>query len=253
MTDTTMRGGFDMGRVVSRTFGAVGQNFVVFLGLSLLLSALPGFIWQMLIWSMGQGTAIAGLLAIPGFLFLFVSAYVLQAALVSGAVSFLNGRPAAFGPSLAIGFRSFLSLLLLAILMGLGEMLGFIALLVPGLILMTMWAVAIPVLVVERKSANEAMRRSRILTKGSRWAIFGLLVVFGIAAYLISLIGLAVTGGLSGVLAAGRITSPLAIGVQAIISAFTTMIGAAGVSAMYFELRGAREGAGSSELAAVFD
>ena len=57
-------------------------------------------------------------------------------------------------------------------------------LVIPGLVLSTIWWVAIPVAVVERPGTVASLRRSSELTKGVRWRIFGLFV-----AYLLVLFG----------------------------------------------------------------
>src|SRR5690349_13475403 len=52
------------------------------------------------------------------------------------------------------------------ILAGIGIAIGFLLLLVPGLFLLTIWAVIAPVIVVERSGAIDAFGRSRQLVKG---------------------------------------------------------------------------------------
>lgn len=54
---------------------------------------------------------------------------------------------------------------------------GFVLLIVPGLILLTVWAVTAPAIVVERRGAIEAFGRSWELVRGQSWQVFGVLVV----------------------------------------------------------------------------
>ena len=68
-------------------------------------------------------------------------------------------------------------LLWTAILVGLGVLLGFILFIIPGLIVGTMWAVAVPVVVCEVRTAPDAMRRSRELVQGNAWRVFSVLLV----------------------------------------------------------------------------
>lgn len=83
--------------------------------------------------------------------------------------------------SLAGLFRSiskvFAPLLWTAIIVGLGVFLGMIAFIIPGLVLLTQWAVAAPVVVCEVRSPTEAIGRSRTLVHGHGWQVFGVLVV----------------------------------------------------------------------------
>jgi hypothetical protein len=68
-------------------------------------------------------------------------------------------------------------LLWTAILVGAGVFLGVLAFIVPGLILLTQWAVAAPVVVIEKRTAIEAIGRSRQLVRGHGWQVFSVLVV----------------------------------------------------------------------------
>src|SRR5689334_10920825 len=63
------------------------------------------------------------------------------------------------------------------ILSGLGIVFGFVLLVVPGLYLLTIWAVIAPVIVVERLGVFDAFGRSRQLVRGSGWPVFWTMVV----------------------------------------------------------------------------
>jgi len=83
-------------------------------------------------------------------------------------------------------------LILAGILAGIGVTIGFILIIVPGLILLTIWSVISPSIVVEDKGIFEAFGRSRELVRGNGWAVFGaivlnflIIVVVGIVASLI--------------------------------------------------------------------
>jgi hypothetical protein len=54
---------------------------------------------------------------------------------------------------------------------------GLLLLIVPGLYLMTIWAVVIPVIVIERSGALAAFGRSQQLVRGRGWYVFGTLVL----------------------------------------------------------------------------
>jgi hypothetical protein len=242
---------FDLGAVINQTFGTIGRNFATFFGLSVVLAGLPA---AALSWGQGKpgdpsGADYVLLLAIlPVWL---IAYFVLQAALVHGAVSDLGGRKVQFGDCLATGFKKILPLLGLAILMGLALMLGFMLFIIPCLIMMTVWYVAAPALVVERKGVFGAFSRSADLTRGRRWAVFGLIVIFGILGWLIGLIpgfiALALKMGGNDAL---RIVGA---GIEALAQAGTAMIAAAATAVTYYELRRSKEGVGADALASVFD
>jgi hypothetical protein len=63
------------------------------------------------------------------------------------------------------------------ILAAIGIAVGLILVIVPGLYLLTIWSMLVPVIVLERRAAGEAFSRSRELVRGHGWSVFGLVVV----------------------------------------------------------------------------
>jgi hypothetical protein len=63
------------------------------------------------------------------------------------------------------------------ILAAIGIAIGFLLLIIPGLYLLTIWSMLIPVIVIEERSAGEAFTRSREVVRGNGWAVFGLILV----------------------------------------------------------------------------
>lgn len=59
------------------------------------------------------------------------------------------------------------------VLIALGLVGGFLLLVVPGLYLLAVWAVAAPTIVVERRRVTEALGRSRQLVRGNGWPVLG--------------------------------------------------------------------------------
>jgi hypothetical protein len=81
--------------------------------------------------------------------------------------------------------RPFLGTLLLAgLLAGIGVALGFVALVVPGLFLLTRWIVVTPAVVLEGLGATDALRRSWSLVRGRSWTVFGVILVTVVLAAL---------------------------------------------------------------------
>jgi hypothetical protein len=247
---------FDMGRVVGRTFGAVGRNFFLFFTLGLVLAGGPALMMALAgpdIGSSGEPSPVNFdfSLYFGGLVLNFIGAYVLQAALTHGAVNHFNGRPATLGDCVATGLRFFLPVFAIALLASLGMILGLIILIVPGLILATMWAVIVPAEVVERTGVFGAFERSSDLTRDHRWAIFLLGLALAIGSFLIPMVGFAIAGAIS---ATGQLSPTWAVGIaQCVTTPIVQMIGAAGAASLYFELRNIKEGIGAEQLAAVFD
>jgi hypothetical protein len=69
------------------------------------------------------------------------------------------------------------ALIVSGVLAALGIGLGLILLIVPGLFLLTIWSMLVPVIVLEGRSAGEAFTRSREIVRGHGWPVFGLLVI----------------------------------------------------------------------------
>jgi hypothetical protein len=70
-------------------------------------------------------------------------------------------------------------LILVSLLVGLGIGVGFLLLIVPGLILAARWALAVPVAMLEDGSATDALRRSREIVQGNKRNVFKILFVVG--------------------------------------------------------------------------
>ncbi len=63
---------------------------------------------------------------------------------------------------------------------------GFVLLVVPGLFLLTIWSMLVPVIVIEKVSAGDAFSRSREVVRGNGWDVFGLIVIVAIAVAVAS-------------------------------------------------------------------
>ena len=118
-----------------------------------------------------------------------------------------------------------------SILAGLGIALGFILLIIPGLILMVIWSLVAPVTVLERPGVFAAFGRSRELVRGNGWHVFGVIVIVFLAVAVISLAAGLAASGLGSV---GRAF------VQWAVNAALAPVTALSASVLYFALRGQR-------------
>ena len=152
----------------------------------------------------------------------------------------------------------FLNYLGASILFGLAVAAGFVLLVVPGVMLACAWCVAAPSLVADRTGIFAAFGRSADLTRGSRWQIFGLIVIVVVVEWIISMIFNAITGvgsvGMGGdpLAVAEAALSPLALGLGVIRQTIGAVIGATAAAVIYVELRRAREGEGPEWLTDIF-
>jgi hypothetical protein len=252
-----------IGRTFQRAFSALSLNPLVVLGLALIVGALPGLLMSYLFVQFGltsPGALQAGALSFRAFMgatfFSTVIAMVIgalvQGALTRAVVSANEGRRATFGECLSTGFQVFLPLIGVSILFSIGVGIGFVLLFIPGIILLLMWAVAIPALVTERTGVFGAFSRSAELTKGSRWKILGLFLVLGVIYWLLSIVL-----GLIGLKMYAPATSPTGLTIANIVGSmilgtiFNVLWGTIQPS-LYVELRQAKEGESSESLAQVF-
>ena len=74
------------------------------------------------------------------------------------------------------------------LLAGLGIAIGLVLLIVPGLILMTLWAVIIPVIVLENKGVFESFGRSQQLVKGHGFSVFGIIVLTFLILFAVGIV-----------------------------------------------------------------
>ena len=126
------------------------------------------------------------------------------------------------------------TLILAGILAGIGIAIGFVLIIVPGLILLTIWSVIAPSIVVEDKGVFESFGRSRELVRGHGWQVFGAIVlaflIVVVVGIVCSIIGAAIgDAGLVILRAIGNVlTAPVAALVSSIL--FFDLGGGAGVA-----------------------
>jgi TRAP-type C4-dicarboxylate transport system permease large subunit len=120
-------------------------------------------------------------------------------------------------------------LLWTVIIVVIGVFLGVLAFIIPGLVVLTRWAVAVPVVVVEDRTPFQAVGRSSQLVHGHGWQVFSVLIV----TLLIQL----VLAGVFGAIADGVIDSPVAYAVATLIgNTVTAPILALAVAVLYLAL-----------------
>lgn len=255
-----------IGRIFNRAFGTMGSNPVTVFGIAFVFGALPGVVINLVSQRLGysQQNLTTGVItpamfvtiAVVTVLLSIIFAMLTQGALVRATAAHSEGREASFGESAMAGLRVVVPLFLLGLLLALGVGLGFVLLIVPGIILYLMWAVAAPALVEEGTGVFESFSRSAYLTKGARWTILGLglimLVIYWIFSGLIGVI-LVSMYGVQGL--AASIQQGLPIGfllVSGVISTILTAIVATIQTSLYIELRNWKDGPATEALNEIF-
>lgn len=240
----------EIGRVIQRAVAALGRHFVAYLLAALVLAGLPYLAYDYLLAAKLAGNVSLSLFDLSFWASSAVSAVanaLLQAVVVRTVINDLAGRPADVVESLAEVAPRVVPLVLLSLLVMLLTILGLILLVVPGIMAMvTLW-VAVPAMINEKKGVIASIERSADLTRGARWQIFALLLVYS-GFYLLLSLG----SGMFDLV--GTVESPeLASGVAALVETAVALVSAALAAALYVELKTAKEGAAADTLASIFD
>jgi hypothetical protein len=160
--------------------------FVIAAIVSLVVNLLNAIVGSLV----GSGAGAAVLLAFISVLVSLVGTFWLQGALVYAVSDVRDDRIDTTVGEVFERVRPELGTLILAgVLAAIGIAVGFVLLIVPGLILLTWWCLIVPVIVLEGKRVGEAFTRSRELVRGHGWTVFGVVVITailsGIAAGII--------------------------------------------------------------------
>jgi hypothetical protein len=218
------------GRVIGEAFETYQNQVGPLLGGALIVIGIAG--------------VIEGILAVTGSLVL-----VVLGLLVGLAASFLyTGYVVKLVQDVRDGRRDFSvgelfshaapyvgTLILNGILAGIAIAIGFVLIIIPGLILLTIWAVIAPSIVVEDKGVFEAFGRSRELVRGHGWQVFGAIVLAFLIVFAVGLVASIIGAAIGDVgrvilgTAANVATAPVAALVSSIL--FFDLGGGSGATA----------------------
>jgi hypothetical protein len=184
-----MNAKLDTGRVFERVFKIYGDQFTLLIPAALVLF-IPVAILNGLAWTTGGVLAFA-----LSSLIAAIATYWFQGMVVEAVVDILDGRRDQTVGGLFSSASPFIWRLFGAgILAGIGVTIGLILIILPGLYLLTIWAVIVPAIVIDRLGVLDSFGRSRALVRGDGWRVFGVIVVL----FLIQLIFGGVVKGIAG-------------------------------------------------------
>lgn len=244
MTDATQalrpldRDRLPIGGVFKTTFRIFGRSPLLFLLLGLVAQAAVAA--RLII--APPTVAKFGLTEVIVLVVNFLLLFVIQTAITLLAVRLYDDQRASVAEGLSLGVRRFLPMLGTTILVILAIYAGLIAIIVPGIIVALIFAVAVPVCAVEPAGPITSMKRSIFLTRGERWRVLGIYCIFFIPFLILS--GLAAwTLTMKGHLEAGQWATLV---LQIIWLPLATIFSAT----IYVELRRLKENVG---VAHIFD
>jgi hypothetical protein len=217
----------DVGGVIRRTFQIYSEQVSVLVPAAAVVFVLSSILTALLI------------AASPGLAIVAIVVAIVAQTLFTGMVVELvadvqDGRRDATAGQLVKAVTPVLGqLLLVAVVAGIGIAIGFILIIVPGLILLTIWSVAAPVVVLERPGGLRALGRSRELVRGDGWNVFAVILLMVILVALVS-------GAIEAVAGSGG--AALGLIVQVIVGILAAPISALATAVLYFELGGAAKG-----------
>lgn len=218
----------DTADTISQAFSIYGQQAGVLLpvafGLFLLVAVVSGLLG-------GELVLIPVVLAVST-----IASTLYQGMVVELVHDVQDGRrDSSVGQLLRSAAPVLLTLIVAGFLAGLGIGIGFLLLIVPGLILLTIWSVIAPAIVVERKGVFEAFGRSRELVKGHGWQVFGVIVTVLLIVIVVRIVFSAIAAGVDD-------STGVRIALDVIASTITAPITALVAAVLYFKLRALEEG-----------
>lgn len=255
---------FSVGGLLSRTLQVWWRHVAAFTVMSIVANApmLGGLVlaWQAFQPYAGAGQAApepAQLVGAFGRFFAAWAVTVVLSVVVAGAVTFgtvrrLHGERATFSEMLRVGFRRGLPVVGTGLLLWIGVAFGFLLLAVPGILLAVASCVAIPAAVVERPGVFGAIRRSFELTRGSRWPLFAAGLAVLVLVWVLSAVVQIAAGAAVAVLPT-RLAVVGALVAGQLGNGLFSVIPVVAIAVAYHDLRVAKEGVDTAELAKVFE
>jgi hypothetical protein len=263
---------FSIGRTLTRSFQLIGNgigNVGVFLLIAYLANTAVSFVTQQFLVDDMARTAdstdpMAALSIFKSFWYWFtilfslaLSAFV-SAGSIHGFLNLSRGKSASIGECCAVGFAQLLPMLGLTLLWSLAVGLGFVLLIVPGVILITIWAAAMPALSGEGLGVFASFGRSRDLTRGSRWSVFAVLLIVVVVIY--ALVILLLGGLIGGSMMSGafnldqleNVNDPVVLIGSTLAGWAMAMLINSVITSIYVELVLVKEGARTDDLTDVF-
>ncbi len=238
---------FSLSGVFSETLARIragfGVHFLYALVPSLLSAAISFLAARSIIVTTGAADPAArlALFTSPLYWVSLLFGVLCSAWIATGLVGSMLERPpiARFPEMIAISLRNLLRFIVLYIVWYVLLVVGFVLLVIPGLIVLTMFAACVPALVDRNLGPWAALQESRRLTKGRRFAVFGSLIVFALILAIPSLAVVSALGFNVAEVSSLQQTMPLvSLAMTAVIAPLYNVIVLAFLVSLYAQLGG---------------
>ncbi len=164
------------------------------------------------------------------FLTLFFDAISIGIVTQLAADEFL-GKETSLKKSVNSALDVVVSLIVGIIIVSVIVIIGLILFIIPGIIFLVWFCLTPIVIVLEKRGATEAMSKSKELTKGSWFHVFGVLILIAIILLVASTIGNVISSLLAPVL-----PKPLSLLIEKIILSLINPVSGVILTALYFDL-----------------
>jgi hypothetical protein len=244
MSDNTPKfQSMSFGSIMDGSFRIFSQNFVELVKVALICN-LPVLLIQLsanFLATSALDPAIVFVLGLAAFLVSVLSASLLAGAMTKLVSNLYLNREATAMDSIKGTLSKLGSIISAQFQVGLWVMLGFILLIVPGIIWMFSLLLVIPAVILEGKSGTESLARSKELTKYNRGRVVGVVFAMGFLMLLVTIAVGAVWGMVMG--ATGMdLNGIVAVTGQSLIGYILQPLSSIALVLVYYDLRITHEG-----------
>lgn len=161
-----------VGEVLGEAFGLYRRHVGHFLAIALAVYAVVALLNLLFVLLLGWfGLILSAIVSLVGL-------YLVQGAVTVAVQDVRDGlADLSLGETLRRVQPQLATLVLTGIVAGIAIAIGLLLLVVPGLILLTWWAVFVPAIVLEGLGLSDSLGRSRQLVSGNFWPVLGLILV----------------------------------------------------------------------------
>jgi hypothetical protein len=231
-----MQGRLDVGGVIGRVWRIYVDQASVLMPAAAAVFVVSGLLSAVLA---ATGSVLAGLL---GVLISLVARTLFTGMVVELVADVQDGRRDSSPGQLLRAASPYIGpLILVGLVAAVAIVIGLFLVIVPGLILITIWSVAAPVIVLERPPGLGALARSRQLVSGNGWRVFGVILVLFVGVFLIA--------GILELVAASA-SEGAGIVVSVVVGVLTAPLASLASAVLYFDLKGNAGGAGAAPTSA---